>query len=562
MVEGGRRILGIGLAVIVLLAGCSGARRGKLVDRSSLPESTAIQGRALTSEVDGLRVLWNGEVLGKDHKQRGFVAGNRAQFAALWRKVSPPQDEPSVDFSKYVALAVVGLGSVCPWEVVGVELGAENVLRVKRIGSRSRRGLQIGCIDLGVREALVLAIPRSILGSSITFVEREAFRFSIPKPGEPSTQILVPPATPTPLIVPWGETIELPDRGTISLRTLSNGARVWVAHQGDGAVDVLSSVRSLDNPFEDFHPFDWATLNYFEDIGRFWGGWDSTGQNVHGGPPIQSFAWTRADSKHIVLKGAQPTEAAPIQAPRVAPHLVGESRAYSDVPLSEWSDIPDGHVAQVDLDLVWLKHRPGELCKSPPPKASLEYFEECPAGSPVVSGLEGGHGHPTEGGSIHYGPWVVQRQGRKALLLATGRIGWTGRRVPAPPERECPLRARSGKFPGYRIEWTQKDGPEAYQQLCGGPVLPVVMVSAVVRGEGTKRIGDALPDELEPLIAPIVGVNNWGTGCDGSLSVGLPGDTDACPLDPVIETIGKFLRERDANDRVIVRMGLRAAPAL
>ena len=150
-----RGIRRISIALVVLLVGCAGARRGKHIEWDSI------------------------------------LAANRAQFAALWKKVHAAQGEPVLDFSKYVVLAVVGLGGICPQEVVGVERQPHDVLRVRhsKVRVQSPSVPYVSCPDVGVRRALVLAVPRTLLGSSVTFVEEEAFEFSIPKPGQPPLEL-------------------------------------------------------------------------------------------------------------------------------------------------------------------------------------------------------------------------------------------------------------------------------------------------------------------------------------------------------------------------------------
>ena len=258
MVERRRRRAGICLALVALLVGCSAARKGMRVEHDSIAKSDGVVGRARTTEPDGLRVLWNGQVLGHDFKQRGFIAGNRRQFAALWRKVHPPRDEPAVDLSKYVVLAVVGMGSICPTEVMGVRVDAQDVLRLEHIRVRAPNPsvTYTACSDVGVRRALVLAVPRTLLSSSVTFVEEEAFEFSVPKPGEPAAEHQDPTRAQTGLSVPRGESVELPVRGSITLRTLSNGAQVWVAHQRDGSVNVLSSLISRRDILDRIQPYE------------------------------------------------------------------------------------------------------------------------------------------------------------------------------------------------------------------------------------------------------------------------------------------------------------------
>jgi hypothetical protein len=104
---------------------------------------------------------------------------------------------------------------------------------------------------------------------------------------------------------------------------------------------------------------------------------------------------------------------------------LGEQSAYRDLPLKEWDDVPDGHVARVDIDLVVRPHssaehrHSAELCQAPEPDASLEFFEECPAGSPTAELAE--DGLPAQfGGFIVDGPFVVQRKGQQALVIVSG----------------------------------------------------------------------------------------------------------------------------------------------
>lgn len=379
MFDWGRSCGGISVALAVLLVGCSGARRGKLVDWDRVPQSEVVLDRALTSEVDGLRVLWNGRVFGSDFKQRGFIAGSRSQFVALWKRVEAPAREPTVDFSKYVVLAVVRGGGKCPIEVLAVELHPPNVLRPWTLQA------SYSCQDVMVRRALVLAVPRRLLGSSVIFVERGAFKFSVPKPGEAAETRKAQIGRA--LSVPAGDSVEIPDRGKISLRTLPGGSQIWVAHQRDGSLNVLASTFRPEDPFhEDLAPFTWWSSAYSKERGRFFEGNDARGRSVHGLSPLQAYSWTRVDESHIRLGVAIPTEPGPIQAPDAAPVLEGPDYAYKDLPVEQWESVADGQVARVDIDLVAGNRRPAELCSAPDRSSPVDDFTECPAGSPTVEG--------------------------------------------------------------------------------------------------------------------------------------------------------------------------------
>lgn len=145
--------------------GCLGVQRGTPVDIASVPRSQVVVGSALTTEAGGLRVLWNGPVRGSNFDQRAFIAGNQAQLGALWVEVGEPAPQPVVNFSEYVVLATAGQGAECPVEVLAVDLEPDSVLRV-------RTASDFSCSDVAVRRALVLAVPRRLLGPSVTFVER------------------------------------------------------------------------------------------------------------------------------------------------------------------------------------------------------------------------------------------------------------------------------------------------------------------------------------------------------------------------------------------------------
>ncbi len=366
---------------------------------------------------------------GLDFDRRGYIAGDRSQFGALWLEVGAPRRQPAVDFAEYVVFAIVGEGAQCPWEVLAVDLEPDDVLRVRTDGNWS-------CTDVAVRRALVLAVPRRLLGASVTLIEHGAFTFDVPQPGEASAPQDSPPSAPAQQEAPQGESVAVPERGRLSLRTLSNGMQVWVVHHRDGSLNVLAAtLATKDWPRSELAPFLWQVITYSQDEGRFIGGYDARGQSVHGWAPIQAFTWTRLDEGHIALGGTVATRSVPIQARDAAPMLEGPSRAYTDLPLQSWASVKDGHVARLDVDLVVRDQGAAQLCHAPDSSASLESFTACPTGSPLVLGSSNGK-PPHMLAHVLYGPLVVQRRRQAASVIVTTppeiRSLTTSRRRPRP----------------------------------------------------------------------------------------------------------------------------------
>lgn len=382
---------------------------------------------------------------------------------------------------------------------------------------------------------------------------------ALPKPPGPSARGEPPPIARAGQTVPRGEAVEIPERGKISLRSLSNGTAVWVVHHADGSLNVLASVVLAKHaPRTELPPFVWQTISYSPDQGRFVGGYDARGKSVHGWAPIQAFSWTRIDEHQLALGRAVATVPAPVQAADAAPSLDGPARAYAGLPTQDWASVTDGRIALLDADLVVRDQGVAELCQAPDPSAPLKFFAECPAGSPWVLGSPSNK-PPHMRAHVLYGPLVVQRhrQAASVILTAPPRM----RSLPPPVKSPCPLRSRSGQYPGYRVEWTHKDGPDVHRELCDPHGTLIILHSAILRGSGSERVGAALRHELEPRLAAIV-PTSWSRGCNGDVEITLKGKHPECRLDAVIQKLGEYLRERNASDRIILRLPLRGAGAI
>jgi hypothetical protein len=84
----------------------------------------------------------------------------------------------------------------------------------------------------------------------------------------------------------------------------------------------------------------------------------------------------------------------------------------------------------------------------------------------------------------------------------------------------------------------------------------------VLRGTGSRHLGPTLASGIAPLFDPYrTTVHIAGPiRCDGAtLTVIVPGDAW---VDDAARAIGEYLRDHDANDRVVIAPVLIAAPAI
>jgi hypothetical protein len=88
------------------------------------------------------------------------------------------------------------------------------------------------------------------------------------------------------------------------------------------------------------------------------------------------------------------------------------------------------------------------------------------------------------------------------------------------------------------------------------------MIVAVLRGTGPLHVGAALRRELDPKLLDRFELDGWGVWCGRSFSITVNAQKSGCQVDELIEVLGEHLRTRHANDRIVIRMGLWAAPAL
>jgi len=115
---------------------------------------------------------------------------------------------------------------------------------------------------------------------------------------------------------------------------------------------------------------------------------------------------------------------------------------------------------------------------------------------------------------------------------------------------------------GYELEWTARAPRRALDELCGDAPLGVRFEVAVLRGSGPNHVGPSLRRELEPRLLERYGLDGWALSCGNSFTITLNAQRSRCQLNEVVETIGEYLRQRRANDRVVLRMGFWDAPAL
>lgn len=67
--------------------------------------------------------------------------------------------------------------------------------------------------------------------------------------------------------------------------------------------------------------------------------------------------------------------------------------------------------------------------------------------------------------------------------------------------------------------------------------------------------------ELEPRLLEQFTLHGWTWSCGHDFAIVLNARKSGCQVDRAIEVIGDYLRSRGADDRIIVMVGLWAAPA-
>jgi len=98
---------------------------------------------------------------------------------------------------------------------------------------------------------------------------------------------------------------------------------------------------------------------------------------------------------------------------------------------------------------------------------------------------------------------------------------------------------------------------------CANPELQWVHEQkvALIHGTGDAHVGAKLWSELAPRLAEFK-IDGWSLSCGGRVyAITINNKRESCRVDRIIEAIGRYLRERDASDFVVLQMGLWAAPA-
>lgn len=136
----------------------------------------------------------------------------------------------------------------------------------------------------------------------------------------------------------------------------------------------------------------------------------------------------------------------------------------------------------------------------------------------------------------------------------------------APPNRPCKTSMSSPAHGrGYELEWTARAPHRALDALCGYPPLDDSLIRfevAVLRGTGSNHVGAALRRELEPRLLERFELDGWSLSCGNSFTITLNAQRSGCQLSEVVDVVGEYLRQRHADDRIVILMGLWAAPAL
>jgi len=272
------------------------------------------------------------------------------------------------------------------------------------------------CVDLAVRESLVIALPRRALKAQTLLVApgyERAFEFSVPT--APVSAVAEQRPCMSLQVESRLEPVPLPALGHLALASLRDGTQVWVARESNGALSVVSAVTSLERwPFSGLPEYLQTAVQWLPEYGRFQGGWDWQGHNVHGFASLRSYHW-QLDAQGQLWVG-EPVEAlpGPIRPRLNAPELDTLARAYFSPRLSSWRDLRDGELALVELDLVSIPSLGVSLCQAPKPRVSAARFRSCPSGAPRVVGAPE---HPSAPSFVIRGPFILQRAGSAARVI-------------------------------------------------------------------------------------------------------------------------------------------------
>lgn len=453
---------------------CGGATRGTLT--AFPPEPPTSSPTLTTSDAPGLRVLWNGSTTGRVGPQdpdEGWAAGNQAQFEDLWKAAGVRLPAPRVDFTSEVVFGVSGPGGVCPSEIIGMRLEPGGVLRLMHAPPDG-----VACVDVLTRVAVIVAVPRTAVGSTVTLAPTPSHRgmqFAVPPAADAGARAAESGAPNAPSAVGLGTSqaehgaagtsaesgpqraigdagtsaeagpqraigdaepsiggdsqralgeVTVPERGHLVLVRVADGSEVWVVHHRDGRIDVLcSTVAARDTNYYDLrtplaHALRVAPA-WDPRRGRFHGGYDAHGRNVHGWPPLCRHRFTRVGPDRIRIEGAIANDTGPIQPATAAPVLDGPAAPYRDRPVVEQFDrIPPGHVEVLAADVVWGRSGPARLCRAPVSEPARSQFTGCAEEAPRVASSDSGTRSVVV---ISKGPVVVRRLG--AALAEVVLIG-------------------------------------------------------------------------------------------------------------------------------------------
>jgi hypothetical protein len=127
------------------------------------------------------------------------------------------------------------------------------------------------------------------------------------------------------------------------------------------------------------------------------------------------------------------------------------------------------------------------------------------------------------------------------------------------PESERPcseVYSVPGPRDGYVVEWACGGNADAYNRVCPVPnheseVPDLVLDWLVLRGTGSVHLGAALAPGLSPMLTRLESFGEIGPPqcVGGTLTVWL---RDQREIDRATEIVGTYLRDHNADDRVIV----------